>query len=168
MHQVQLVVKTSEHLRHCGSVSDHANRKLDFCKVAAGDDDRQLVIDADLESAAQRARSASHRPAAQCHVRGNNHTTLRDRQSKRKLSGPSCSASPRFFCPLRQQPSTPAVPGKRELEISLFAEPTDGSSSRSRSDPKPGSVQPPNQYRIRKSCIQCTGPRHSRSRRASG
>jgi hypothetical protein len=51
MHQIQLVVWPVQRLRHYSTVSDHANGILDLCKVAAGDDDRPLVVDADLEPA---------------------------------------------------------------------------------------------------------------------
>jgi hypothetical protein len=46
MHQIQLVVKPPQSVRHCYGISNHTNRTVDLGKVAAGDDDWQLVIDA--------------------------------------------------------------------------------------------------------------------------
>jgi hypothetical protein len=51
IHQAQLVVQPAQRFRDCANVSDHTNRTLDRCKVSAGDDDRRLVVNADLEPA---------------------------------------------------------------------------------------------------------------------
>lgn len=51
IRQMQLVVKPSQLFSHCSGISDHTNHTLDLCKVVAGDDDRQLGVDAGFEPA---------------------------------------------------------------------------------------------------------------------
>ena len=48
VHQVELVIKTSPGLGDGGRVAQHAHGTLHLGEVAAGDDGRGLVVDADL------------------------------------------------------------------------------------------------------------------------
>lgn len=50
VHEVELVVETGQHLRDGGGVGDHAHGAHDLGEVAARDDSRGLVVDANLEA----------------------------------------------------------------------------------------------------------------------
>lgn len=50
VHEIELVVKTSPGLGDGGGVGKHANGALDLGEVAARNNGRGLVVDADLEA----------------------------------------------------------------------------------------------------------------------
>lgn len=50
VHQVELVVKSGEHLGNGGGVADHAAGSHDLGEVTSGDDGGGLIVDSDLEA----------------------------------------------------------------------------------------------------------------------